>query len=58
MTEDADGKPKGTDYDTLAFKLEVKCERNLAVDKDETDPHRAYKHANGTADDAALIHSL
>jgi hypothetical protein len=46
--EDADGKPKGTDFDTLAFKLEVKCEKNPDAEEGETDPHRAYRHANGT----------
>jgi hypothetical protein len=42
-----DGKPAATDYDTLAFKLEVKCEKNHHVGKEESDPHIAFKHANG-----------
>ena len=44
----ADGKPLATDFDTLAFKLEVKCEKNYRAEKDESDAHRAFKHANGT----------
>jgi hypothetical protein len=43
----ADGKRSATDYDTLAFKLEVKCEKNHHAEKDESHPHRAFKHANG-----------
>jgi len=43
----ADGKRLATDYDTLAFKLEVKCEKNHHAEKDESHPHRAFKHANG-----------
>lgn len=42
-----DGKPAATDFDTLAFKLEVKCEKNNHAEKEESDPHRAFKHANG-----------
>ena len=44
-----DGKPAPTDFDTLAFKLEVKCEKNANAQKDENDPRRAFKHANGMA---------
>lgn len=47
MVVGADGKPSATDYDTLAFKLEVKCEKNNHAGKEENDPHRAFKHANG-----------
>jgi hypothetical protein len=43
----ADGKRSATDYDTLAFKLEVKCEKNHHAEKDESHPHRAFRHANG-----------
>ena len=43
-----DGKPAATDFDTIAFKLEVKCEKNSHAEKEESDPHRAFKHANGT----------
>jgi hypothetical protein len=43
-----DGKPSATDFDTLAFKLEVKCEKNNHAEKEENNPHRAFKHANGT----------
>lgn len=43
----ADGKRSATDYDTLAFKLEVKCEKNHHAERDESHPHRAFKHANG-----------
>ena len=42
-----DGKPAATDFDTLAFKLEVKCEKNPDAEVDENDPHRAFNHANG-----------
>jgi len=42
-----DGKRLNTDYDTLVFKLEVKCEKNHQAEKEEMDPHRAFKHANG-----------
>jgi hypothetical protein len=42
-----DGKPSATDFDTLAFKLEVKCEKNNYAEKEENNPHRAFKHANG-----------
>ena len=43
----ADGKPVATDYDTLAFKLEVKCEKNHLAEKEENRPHKLFKHANG-----------
>jgi len=43
----ADGKPAATDYDTLAFKLLVKCEKNTGAGEGEMNPHIAYKHANG-----------
>jgi hypothetical protein len=43
----ADGKPAATDFDTLAFKLAVKCQKNLDADQDELDPHKIFRHANG-----------
>ena len=42
-----DGKKGATDYDTLAFKLQVKCERNPLAAEGDTDPHEAFIHANG-----------
>lgn len=47
VTVGPDGKPTATDFDTLAFKLEVKCEKNPDAEADESDPHTAFKHANG-----------
>jgi DNA-directed RNA polymerase I and III subunit RPAC1 len=41
-----DGKRLATDFDTLAFKLHVKCEKNHSTETEESDPHRAFKHAN------------
>src|SRR5436190_16623273 len=43
----ADGKRSATDYDTLAFKLEVRCEKNNHTEKDDGHPNMAYQHANG-----------
>jgi len=44
----ANGKRDPTDYDTLAFKLEVKCEKNPVAAEGETDPNKAFNHASGT----------
>ena len=42
-----DGKRLATDYDTLAFKLEVRCEKIHQSERDESDPNKLFKHANG-----------
>lgn len=36
-----------TDQNTVVFRLNVKCERNPGVRKDETDPEKLYKNSNG-----------
>lgn len=36
-----------TDRNTIVFRLNVACTRNLQAALDETDPEKLYNHANG-----------
>jgi len=51
-----DGKPTATDFDTLAFALQIKCEKNPDADKDEVDPNKAFRHANGISYSRIFVH--